>query len=75
MLTLTPAYGRDYKSAMAAKLDLAANKDFIIADRSNYWCGKPINLSQMRADGYARVCIRYAGLRKTVSVDTLRNIE
>jgi hypothetical protein len=29
-LTLTPAYGRDYKSAKAVKEDWEANKDFII---------------------------------------------
>lgn len=28
-MTLTPAYGRDYKSAAAAKADFFAKKDFV----------------------------------------------
>ncbi len=31
MLTVIPAYGRDYKSAKDAKADWAAGKDFMIA--------------------------------------------
>ncbi len=30
-MTLVPAYGRDYKTAKAAKEDFAANKDFMMA--------------------------------------------
>jgi hypothetical protein len=32
MTTITPAYGRDYKSAKAAKADWEAGKDFRISD-------------------------------------------
>lgn len=64
-LTVTPAYGRDYKTAKAAKADWAANKDFIIADIMNRWDGKPINRPQ--AQGY-RVTIRFCGLRKTTCI-------
>ena len=32
MITLTPAYGRDYKSKKAVLVDLEANKDFILND-------------------------------------------
>lgn len=42
-MTLTPAYGRDYKSAKDVKADWDANKDFIIADISSPYDGKPIN--------------------------------
>lgn len=42
-MTLTPAYGRDYTSAEAAKADWDANKDFLIADVSSRYNGKPIN--------------------------------
>ena len=31
MITLIPAYGRDYASAKAVKADWAAGKDFLIA--------------------------------------------
>lgn len=63
MLTLTPAYGRDYKSKAAALADWNANKDFIIADASNRWAGKPINKSQAVGSGYY-TWIRYDRLRK-----------
>jgi hypothetical protein len=42
-MTLTPAYGRDYKSAKEVKADWEANKDFIIADISSPYDGKPMN--------------------------------
>ena len=35
MATLTPAYGRDYKSAKAAKHDYYSGKDFIFNDASH----------------------------------------
>ena len=44
MTTLIPAYGRDYKSGKAAKADWKAGKDFVIADISNPWDGKPISI-------------------------------
>jgi hypothetical protein len=44
MTTLIPAYGRDYKSAKAAKKDWQEGKDFIIADIFNPWDGKPMSI-------------------------------
>lgn len=41
---LIPAYGRDYKSKKAIQADLEANKDFVIADISSQYDGKPVNL-------------------------------
>lgn len=32
MMTLLPAYGRDYKSRAAVEADFRANKDFLDAD-------------------------------------------
>ena len=49
-MTLIPAYGRDYKTAVAARADWEAGKDFIIADISNPWDGKPINKQQADFD-------------------------
>ena len=48
-MTVTPAYGRDYKSAKAAKGDWDAGKDFIIADMFDPYDGKPINKEQADA--------------------------
>ena len=64
-LTVTPAYGRDYKSAKAAKADWKAGKDFIIADMFNPYDGKPIN--KQDASGY-KITIRFNQLRKVTSV-------
>lgn len=61
---VTPAYGRDYKSRKAVEEDLLADKDFIIADVSNRYDGKPINFSQMVEDNIKVVSIRYNKLKK-----------
>ena len=61
-MTLTPAYGRDYKSAAAAVADLQSGKDFILADFSSPWDGMPINKRDIPAGTTVR--IRFASLRK-----------
>ena len=66
-ITVTPAYGRDYKSAQAVKDDWNADKDFIIRDVGNPWSGKPINKPQADAAGY-KVVARYARERKVVTL-------
>lgn len=45
-MTLTPAYGRDYKSAKEVKADWDANKDFIIADVFGGNCGRMVSKEQ-----------------------------
>lgn len=62
-MTLTPAYGRDYTSKKAVQAALDSDKDFIVADFGNPWEGKPVNKSQLMADGIKSVNIRYKGLR------------
>ena len=61
-VTLIPAYGRDYKSARAVKVDWYAGKDFVIAQYGNRWDGKPINKAQADAEDWG-VCIRFNSLR------------
>jgi hypothetical protein len=58
-MTLTPAYGRDYKSVKEVQADLDADKDFIEAVSGRY-----INKSQLLEMGQAAVNVRYAKLRK-----------
>jgi len=60
MMTLTPAYGRDYTSKAKVMADLKANKDFIINEFGNRYDGKPINLEQIDQP----VMIRYQRLTK-----------
>lgn len=62
-MTLTPAYGRDYKSKAAAVADFDANKDFVEAMSGQY-----INKEQVKAAGLKQVMIRYGQLRKVAPV-------
>lgn len=60
MTELTPAYGRDYKSAKAVVADWNAGKDFVFATTGQYtskadWAGKT-------------VLLRYAKLTKVAVV-------
>ena len=65
-ITLIPAYGRDYKSAAAAKADWLANKDFRIACFHHPNDGQLMNKEQaVSSDTYN---IRYSGGRKVVKV-------
>ena len=65
MLELTPAYGRDYKTAKAAKADWLADKDFIIASMFHPFSGKPINRAQGNGEAFL---LRYAHNTKIVRV-------
>ncbi len=60
-MTVTPAYGRDYKSLAAAKADWDTNKDFLIAEFQHLYEGKPTNKEQ--CSGMV-IMVRYAKLRK-----------
>lgn len=46
-IILTPAYGRDYRSAKEVMLDFDKGKDFFLTDRTSPWNGKPINKPQI----------------------------
>lgn len=62
---LIPAYGRDYANKADIVRDWAANKDFVIADMSSRWDGRPINREQTSpAD---TIQVRYRGLTKIAS--------
>ena len=67
MTTVTPAYGRDYKSKKAALAEWNSNEDFIINDISNRWDGKPVN-KQGAEEGKLSIMIRYDQLRKITKV-------
>ena len=66
MATLTPAYGRDYKSKKAVLTDFDANKDFILNDITDQYDGKPCNKSDLTGTGTHQ--IRYGNLRKVMVV-------
>lgn len=69
MLTLSPAYGRDYKSKKAIVADLQADRDFIIENFGHPYSGKPINRSQLLESGEREVKVRYAQKRKLAVVE------
>jgi len=66
-LTVSPAYGRDYKGKVAAVADWTNGKDFSIGGGG----GPYVGISQaeaLKADGYTMVRIRYKKLRSFVDV-------
>jgi hypothetical protein len=63
-MTLTPAYGRDYKSVKAVKEDFDAGKDFMINDVSSKDDGRYANKEDLIQAGVKAVKIRYARLTK-----------
>lgn len=63
-MTLTPAYGRDYKTKKAVLTDWNDDRDFIIADFSHPDDGRYANRPQFNTGD--RIQIRYAALRKVL---------
>ena len=61
--TLTPAYGRDYKSKKAVLADFDANKDFVYNCIASPYDGKYCNKADLAG---AEVIIRYAKLTKVI---------
>jgi len=62
MATLTPAYGRDYKSAAAAIKDLIEGKDFVLHDITSRWDGSYCTISDFNPGD--KLTIRYSDNRK-----------
>lgn len=60
-MTLTPAYGRDYRSKAAVLADLKADKDFL-------FFGKSVNRPQLLETGKPFFNVRYNGLRKVTVI-------
>lgn len=61
VITVVPAYGRDYKSKAAVQADWDANKDFTICDVLSRYDGSKINKPD--AHGIS-IRVRYDGSRK-----------
>ena len=45
MITLTPAWGRDYRWATEAKACFESGKDWILHDMMSPWDGKPTSIA------------------------------
>lgn len=66
-ITLTPAYGRDYKTSKAVLSDWNENRDFIICCIAHQYDGKSINKEQAieTNDNYT---IRFCKQTKIINV-------
>jgi hypothetical protein len=70
-ITLTPNRGRDYPSAARVLEHLKAGHDFIVADMSSQWDGKPCNVEDLKRAGVMHAKVRYDSLRKVTVVNIL----
>ena len=66
IFTLTPAYGRDYKTQADAEDCFNSNRDWILRDIRSPWDGKPINKEQCCIG--STVVLRFSADRKTTTV-------
>ena len=66
MATLTPAYGRDYKSKAAVERDFKNGMDFILNDPMSRWDGKPCSIRDFRAG--EQIKLRYKRLTEAILV-------
>ena len=73
-MTLTPAYGRDYKSAKAVLQDWNDGKDFIVADMFSPFDGKSINKQDAEREEWKGfgVMIRYKNLTRITAIKLSR---
>lgn len=46
-ITLTPAYGRDYRSGKEVREAFNSGRDFVVASVSSPWCGCYVNKPQL----------------------------
>ena len=65
MKVLTPGYGRDYTSALKAKLDYLAGKNFVLRDISSRWGGCFCSKSDFKDEA---VLLRYNKMRRSTVV-------
>ena len=73
MITMVPAYGRDYRSVRAVKKALKDQADFRVQDMSSKWDGMVGNLRDLKNEGHIEVKVRYAKLNK-VTIFTMEDL-
>jgi hypothetical protein len=62
-MTVSPAYGADYKSQKEATEAWDKGKDFIIQDITHRYCGKPCSSRDFPVTSGEVIFIRYNSLR------------
>ena len=68
-VTLVPNRGRDYPSKARVIEHLKEGRDFIVADMSSRWDGKPCNINDLKAEGIGQARVRYDRLRKVALIN------
>lgn len=63
-VTLTPAYGRDYKSKAAMLADWDAGKDFVMHSVFDHTYCSVRDLASMAENGIESIQFRYGKMRK-----------
>lgn len=66
--TLTPAYGRDYRSRRDVELDLESGRDFLVSNVHDPHDGKPVNAEQLVELGFTHAMVRFNGMRRIAEV-------
>ena len=69
-INVLPAYGRDYKNKKEILKDYLENKDFQVSDITNH---PYLNKNDCQKMGIACLIIRYGNLRKTASINVIKN--
>lgn len=72
MLTLVPAYGRDYRKRADVRKALLHDLDFVIQDVASKWDNKPANASDLVAYGHGIIRIRWDKLQQVDLYDLHR---
>jgi hypothetical protein len=67
-MTIIPGSGRDYRTKAEVLAAFEADKDFIVADMSSRYDGKPVCRSDLVRAKVASVNIRYKGKRSIAVV-------
>ena len=68
-MTVTPAYGRDYKTAKGARASWEAGEDWIISQFFHPFDGKPVNKAQAGLEGLDEpITLRFCELRKVAVI-------
>jgi hypothetical protein len=65
-LTVSPAYGRDYKSKKAVLVDWNDNKDFTIQDMYKAGMVNKQQVIKLKEDGYTHIHIHYKQLTQVM---------
>lgn len=67
-VTLTPAYGRDYKSRPAVIADWESGKDFTIQHFKLSGYVNNAQISELKEDGITHLTFRYSGNTRSFNI-------